>query len=585
MNDDRLGDFVETIDKLKVAIRGLESRVSSLENKEPQPHPVPRSLENTSPLPETASPGEFEFTPTSAPRVFSLLGRSILIMGGAFLLRALTDAGTIPPLAGFALGLLYALALFFLSDRTLRVGDRGAATALGFTAAIVAFPFLFETTIILKLVNPLTGGFILASISGIAIASAWRRNVRLLSWVYTMAALFTGMAMGFATGAPVFYATLLLVLGVVTMLMAYTRKWYLKRWVVALCADLVIYRLTVLVNNPPSVGSDQSSLSASAVQILALALGIVYLGMFTYRALAKGRGVKAFDVIQSVFVLVVGFIGAIRIGSSGIIGANILGWCTLVTAAGYYTVAFTVVHQKHGRGRGFFYFASLALIFLFIGSRTLAEGSWLAWCWIILGLVAAILGGKFDRLTLRAHSAVYLILASFQTGMFRTALDSYLGSPTSSWLALDTSGFVALLVMTGCYWILVISQRPLVLTPYLRLPRFFVAIMCLMGFSSLAIIFLVIIFTGTPPAASAPTVAVIRTGIMSIAILGLAFAGRRKSLMELGWLVYPLLALGLGKLLWEDLRSGNPMAMSISFALFGTALILAPRVLRSGKKR
>ncbi len=313
MNDDRLRDLSESIDKITESVRNLESRVFALENREPiesakAPQESPPEFE-TEKIDE-----EFGFTRPSATRVFFLLGRSILILAGAFLLRALTDAGTFPPLVGFVLGLVYALALIFLSDHALRRRDESGATALGLTAAVVAFPFLFETTALLKLVSPLTGGLILTVISGAALSSAWRRGVRLLSWVYSMAVLATVLAMGFATGASEFYATLLLALGVVTMLMSYTRRWYIKRWVVALCANLVIYRLTVLVTNPPTVGSGKHSLSLPAVQALAIALVVLYLGFFTYRALVLGRGVKAFDVIQSAAVLLIGFLGAIRIG-------------------------------------------------------------------------------------------------------------------------------------------------------------------------------------------------------------------------------------------------------------------------------
>jgi hypothetical protein len=42
-------------------------------------------------------------------RLTSALGRSFIILGGAFLLRALTDAGAWPPGVGVALGLLYGL--------------------------------------------------------------------------------------------------------------------------------------------------------------------------------------------------------------------------------------------------------------------------------------------------------------------------------------------------------------------------------------------------------------------------------------------------------------------------------------------
>lgn len=584
MNDDRIRDLSKTIEKLTESIRNLEARVFALENRGPADIAAP-ALDTYSEIEEEAQGEESGFTRPSASRVFFLLGRSILVLAGAFLLRALTDGGTLPPVMGFALGLAYALSLIFVSDRALRTGDESGATALGITAALVAFPFLFETTAVLKLVSPLVGGFILIILSGVALGSAWLKGVRPLSWVYSMAVLATTLAMGFAAGAPEFFAVLLLVLGMVTMLMAYTRRWHIKRWIVAACANLVIYRLTVLVTNPPTVGTGDHSLSLSGVQAIAIALVVIYLGFFTYRALVMGRGVKVFDAVQSAAVLLIGFVGAIRIGALGAIAESTLGWAAMIAAAGYYTVAFTVVRQRHGRGRGFFYFASLALVFLFLGSRAVADGPWLAWAWIVLGLVAAVLGGKFDRVTLRAHSAIYLLLASFQTGLFGSAFDSYFGSPASSWRGMDISGLVALLVMTGCYWILALTHRPEELTKARRLPRFFVGVMCLIGFSSLAIVLLVRVLAGVPPEADAAIVAVVRTGIMAVAALGLAVAGGRKNLVELGWLVYPLLALGLGKLLWEDLRCGSPLAMAGSFALFGTALILAPKILRSGRKK
>lgn len=584
MNDDRLRDLSVTIDQLKESVKALENRVGALEGVEPalvgiQSEEISADSEASTPV------EEFGFKRPSATRVFSLLGRSILFLAGAFLLRALTDGGTLPAVVGFGLGLAYGLALIVLSDLSLRKGDEGGAIALGITATVVAFPFLFETTAVLKVVSPVVGGLVLVVISGVALGSAWLRSVRLLSWVYSMAAMITVLAMGFAAGAAEFFAGLLLALGVATMLMAYTRKWHIKRWVVAAAANVVIYRLAVLVTNPPSVGAGDHGLSLGVVQGLALALVLIYLGMFTYRALVQGRGVKIFDVVQSVVVVLVGFLGAIKTGTVGGISSSVLGWVALIAAAGYYTVAFTVVRQRHGRGRGFFYFASLALVFLFLGSRAVAEGPWLAWCWIVLGLVTAVLGGKFDRVTLRAHSAVYLLLASYQTGMIAATWDSYFGFPASVWRGVGISGFVALLVTTGCYWILVMAHRAGDDSRYRLLPRFFVAVLCLEGFSSLAIVLLVKVLAGTPPEAVAGTVAVVRTGILAVAAIGLAVAGRRKGLVELGWLVYPLLALGLGKLLWEDLRAGSPMGLAGSFALFGAAAVLAPRILRGGRKK
>jgi hypothetical protein len=58
----------------------------------------------------------------AAVRAFFLLGRSILVLAGGFLLRALTEGGTLPSTFGFAVGVLYAIGLTFFVDRAGRRG-------------------------------------------------------------------------------------------------------------------------------------------------------------------------------------------------------------------------------------------------------------------------------------------------------------------------------------------------------------------------------------------------------------------------------------------------------------------------------
>ncbi|MBE0566630.1 MAG: hypothetical protein IH621_11760 [Krumholzibacteria bacterium] len=95
---------------------------------------------------------------------------------------------------------------------------------------------------------------------------------------------------------------------------------------------------------------------------------------------------------------------------------------------------------------------------------------------------------------------------------------------------------------------------------------------------------LVRLVTASPPAASPAAVAVVRTGVLAVTAVALAMVGRRPRLAELGWLVHPLLVLGLAKLVFEDLGRGNPVALTVGFGLFGGALIMAPRLLRSPRR-
>jgi hypothetical protein len=74
--------------------------------------------------------------------------------------------------------------------------------------------------------------------------------------------------------------------------------------------------------------------------------------------------------------------------------------------------------------------------------------------------------------------------------------------------------------------------------------------------------------------------ATIRTGILVIATLVLAFAARYAPASESAWLVYPLLFLTGVKLAVIDFPQGHPQTLFAALALYGIALSTAPRMLR-----
>jgi hypothetical protein len=56
-------------------------------------------------------------------------------------------------------------------------------------------------------------------------------------------------------------------------------------------------------------------------------------------------------------------------------------------------------------------------------------------------------------------------------------------------------------------------------------------------------------------------------------------ASRRRHI-ELKWIAYAAVGLGTLKLLFEDLRFGNPASLVVSFLFYGLILILLPRLTR-----
>ena len=78
--------------------------------------------------------------------------------------------------------------------------------------------------------------------------------------------------------------------------------------------------------------------------------------------------------------------------------------------------------------------------------------------------------------------------------------------------------------------------------------------------------------------------ATVRTGVLSVATLLLGWLGRNPRFREWGWLVYPLLV-GIGlKMVSQDLQVSRPATLFIAMALYGAALIVAPRLRRRGGK-
>jgi hypothetical protein len=79
--------------------------------------------------------------------------------------------------------------------------------------------------------------------------------------------------------------------------------------------------------------------------------------------------------------------------------------------------------------------------------------------------------------------------------------------------------------------------------------------------------------------------AVLCTGILAALAIGYAYAARRLGWPELRWVAYAAVALGGAKLILQDLPLGRPATLVPSLALYGAALLLAPRLLRAGESR
>jgi hypothetical protein len=246
-------------------------------------------------------------------------------------------------------------------------------------------------------------------------------------------------------------------------------------------------------------------------------------------------------------------------------------------------VSFLFVDRRSGRGVNFFYFTTLALVLMLMGTLLLWGGSALAFFWLLLALVAATLGGRFDRVTLRVHCAAYALLAAYQVGLITRAWAAFSAPADPAWMTIHAAAPAILAGLMATYVLLVVTQRSRRADEAARLPRFVLAAAALLGLSAFVVILLHRSTAHWWGTSNPAVLATIRTGVLSVSAVLLAVAGRSRTIGELSWLVYPVLALGAVKLVAEDLRGGEAAALTVAFIFFGMALIFAPRLLRGAE--
>jgi len=572
--NDRLARLEAQLDALAREVAAIHERLGALEARGPAAGSAPAAAALDAAAPEAAALPSRE---ADATAVVSLVGRTLVVLAGAYLLRAFTESGTLAPMAGVAAGLAYALVWIVMAERAGTAGRRASAAFHGVAFVFIAFPLVFEGTLPNGPLHFLSDGASAAALGGLAAVSlgaAAHRELRVVAWITALGATATAVALMLLTGVLAPYAIFLILLGVATLWLGYVLDWVALRWPVALTTDFAVFVLALRAVSPRAPDSPAGAL---VVQVLLLA---AYLGSFAARTLFLNRDVIPFEVMQSVAAIVVGLGGAAYVTHATGVGEMPLGVATLVLGAGAYAVAVAFVERRQRRRKNFYFYTTAALVFTMAGCALLLPPPALALAWAALALVAAAAGRRACRVTFDAHAAVYATGAAAACGLLAHAAHG-LGLPVAE--PLHDPGVVAVVVLAAaaaCTWALGWApERPV----WERLPRLVLLVVTVGGVMGVATDWLV------PPlaqvsdtAADAGIVATLRTAMLVAGTLLVAWAGGARRFVEAAWLVYPLLAVIGVKFLFEDMRASRPATLFVAFALYGAALIVGPRLKKKG---
>jgi hypothetical protein len=568
-----LRDLERTVGRIDERLTAVERAVAAVPASEEVP--AAAALSATSDQPERPGPPDLS-VPPAAPAlpdlvtVVSFVGRTFVALGGAFLLRALTDAAVIPLPQGTALGLVYAAGWLVLSDRAGAAKRPTSAAFHGLVAAIVAYPLLWESVTRFKLLTPNEAALGLAVVTALTLATALRQRSQAIAWIAVLAALATSLALAAATRELLPYAAVTIALSIAALWIGYSADWVLLRWPVTLVADLMVLGLTARVAS----GSWPDPPALVIAAQLTLLTG--HLASVAARSLLRGRNVNVFEVLQTAAALALGSGGAIYVARTTGFATMPLGAMNLLAGAGCYGVAFAFLARRQGLRTNFYFYTSLGLMLVLASLAQLLTGAAPALAWTALAVAAAAVAWRTDRVTLNWHAAVYLTAAGTVSGLLASSTVALIGA-AASWPPVAPAALLVLAGAAACWAIPMSGTAGASFVA--RMPRLLITIVLVWSAGG----WLIATIAPLLPRASGQVVdagvlATARTSVLAAAAIALAYTGRFDRFRESAWLVYPVLAAGGLKLLAEDLPRSRPATLFIALALYGVALIIAPRL-------
>jgi hypothetical protein len=573
--DERLEKLERAVEALEVAVTRQDRRIAALEGVSAEASTdvtdVTDTVEPVDPAPEVL-PDQW---PISAVRgTPALVGRSLLILAGAFLLRALTEAGTFANGTGVVLGLAYAASWIIAAAIAARKGARGSAGFFAVCAALIADPLIFEASTEFGVLSPAGSAVTLTimTAAGLFVASRWRLQES--AWVFVVGAMVSAAALAVVRPPGEAATAVLVALGLAALWLAGRHGWELLRWLTAVGADVGVLRLTAMATAPGGPHGIEAP-HGLLVAVLQGALLLGYVGSSFARALRGRHPIRVFDYLQTAMAWAIGWGGAVQLARASDPGIRGLAVFAILVGLAAYAGAFGVVDRRQGRNRSFLFLSSLGLALVLLGLPSVV-GSASAVVWAVLALIAAAAGSHWDRVTLRAHAAVLLVAAWVASGVAAEAAGDLSGRAGFETVPSAVAMIVAFLTVITTA--VVLFARRLRSSGWVqRLPL--TALLVMSG--------IVVVATLVSVAALVAPGSAVWMGTVALSALTIAAAvlASRWGVREAGWVVYPLLALTGLRVLLIDLASDRTVVFVIALAAYGAALITSPKILRSGRNQ
>lgn len=449
----------------------------------------------------------------------TLIGKSILIVGGGYVLRALTEMGVLLQSAGIALGLIYALFWMVVADRALKRGKTTVALFDAATAALIASSLIWEATTRLHQLTPAIGSALIVVASGTMLIVARRQHSVAVALIAGILACLSSIGLAIGTMHLVEPLCALSVVGVLVS----TFDWPLHVFsIVAVASDTLALPLIAMTLMAP--GRENA---AAEIALIVFALSWLIVPRSAQAVLATVIGLGGAAVIAQ-----------FHNGDLIIVALT----CVAISAACW--VAASLRSRRE-------VFAICAAVAFFAGTILVLQPAFLSGVWAIASVASSFAARRGSWDSMNVHAAFWALAAAVASGLPSVLVTAKDPSPVTVFV-----GLVAAIALWSAPE-QAHRSRLLLLSVATAVSIAVVA----GGVSDLM--------------KSRAILAMTRTVVFSIAAVVLA--GLSRSVLEARTLAWILLIAGGAKILLEDLTAGSAVTIVVALALYGGAIVIVAR--------
>jgi hypothetical protein len=562
-----MDDLPDALEQFAARVETLERRVKALEALE---HPAAA----VSAAPELAARSADEvagaFSVAQAAGAFSVLGKAMLGIAGAYLLRAVAESSSLPRLLIAAVAIVYAL-LWLVAAARVPAEKWFASIIYAGTSALILAPMLWELTLSFRVLPPPATAGILCAFVIAATALAWKRNLAPVFWVANFASAAAALALSIATHELEPFIATLLLMALICECAAGRNHQRSVRPLVAAAADAAILALIFIYASPQSARMNYPAIGTTGLLLPGCLLFLIYAASVAIRTILHRQNLTVFETGQAMIAFLLAASSVLSFEPRS--GAVVLGLVCLLFSAACYMAAF-VLFGKAAEGRNSSIFAAWAAGLLLAGSFLCLPPFWLVAFLALAAITATVLK---SRLTLEFHGLVFLLATAVASGLLEYVFHALAGTVPAKLSA-------SICLVSACALVCYAAGKPGPLEGWKQKLLHVVPAALAAGALAALLVEGLLWLVALRISPDASCIAFIRTLVLCAEALALAFGGSRGRRVELAQIAYATLALVAVKLLFEDLHQERLGFIAASFFLFAITLIEVPRLARMGQK-